>query len=160
MPAARTLRPLVLAGMLIPLLVAGCGHAASRGPATGGHRPRPVVLDQRGRGFSPTRLFEVNPQRAWGVAYAYDCGVRAADFAGDVWEVVNAVELPYTIFSDHGTHGRGLRMETGSTSTINAPNGSSAGRVLGLRIKTACAWHVRVITGPQKVVARHVPTHV
>jgi hypothetical protein len=141
-------------------LLADCGgssRSATKHPSDHAKAQHVVVLDQSGRGYAATSLYQIDPQKPWGVAYAFRCGKHAGDFAGDVWEVVNAVELPYTVFSGHGTSGRGLRMETGSTSTINAPNGTSAGRVLGLRIKTACAWHVRVVKGGQAVVRRFVP---
>jgi hypothetical protein len=150
-------RLLALAGLTF--MLAACGQAAaSHPPAPGTRAARVVVLDQAGRGYAATRLFKINPQKPWGVAYAYSCGAHAGDFAGDVWEVVNAVELPYTLFSAHETGGRGLHMETGSTSTINAPNGSAAGSVLGLRIKSTCAWHVRVVAGTKRVVRGEIPS--
>jgi hypothetical protein len=71
-----------------------------------------------------------------------------------------AAELPYTAFSAHGAHGRGLRMETGLTSSIAGPTGAQAGNILSLHIKTACAWHVRVVAGGKAAVRRAIPTHV
>jgi hypothetical protein len=145
--------------LLICLLVTACGGSskvAARHPP--GQSQRAVVLDQKGRGYAATDLFHINPHGPWGVAYAYDCGAHAGDFSGEIIEVENAVDLPYTLFTAHGTHGQGLRMETGSTSNITMPNGKQAGIVLGVRIKTVCAWHVRVVQGVQAAVAQSIPT--
>ena len=154
-----SLHRVIPAGMAVVLLVAGCGHGASAPARKQPANPGMLVLDQRGRGTMFTRNFRVDPKGPWGFTYAYACPGHAGDFGGDVWESMVAADLLYTTFSAHGTSGRGLKMETGSTSDVAAPNGSQAGNLLSLHIKTGCRWHVRVVRGARAAVARFALAH-
>lgn len=144
--------------IVLPLVVflAGCGQAASPAPTPGSHGK--IVLDETGRDSAPTQLFQINPFKPWGIAYAYNCGHHPGDFSGVIFESLIAAELPYTTFSAHGTRGRGVRMETGSTSHIVGPDGKQAGNILNLHLKTTCSWHVRAVAGPKAAVQLDIPT--
>jgi hypothetical protein len=122
-----------------------------------GARKHVLRLDAIGKGFGPTPVFSVPVKAPWGIAWRYRCPGQAAEFDMVIWEVVNAVELPYTLIAEHGKGGSGFRMETGQTSGITLPNGKQAGEILSLHVKTTCLWHVRVIAGAKQVVRRWIP---
>ena len=135
-----------------------CGQSATKAHAWPGDLHLNVLrLDAIGKGTGPTPIFYVPVHRDWGIAWRYRCPGHTAELDMLIWEVINAVELPYTLIAEHGTRGSGYRMETGQTSGITAPNGQQAGEVLSLHVKTTCLWHVRVIAGSATVVRRWIP---
>lgn len=97
------------------------------------------------------------PKRAWGIAYAYNCGPQASDFYVLVGLPVLDGQMPETGFNRHGRAGRGFYMETGrGWQTWHSLPPEWRGWE-NLEIASTCAWHVRAVLGTARQVARYVP---
>jgi hypothetical protein len=157
---------------LVSVLAAGCG--------TGTHTSVGKVLTDR-TGVCPLRNLDhldesklaapctvgrrenavggmlKRPKTSWGVAYAFNCGKRPAQFRWQLGSPGGDVGVPNTGIWTTARRGRGYQMMTAHRLAALQGMPGMWASVLDIEITSDCTWHVRSVSGDTGAVRAAIP---
>lgn len=169
----------IAALVAIPCLAlqAGCSLP---GQSAQPHRARPVLLAEA-QGICPLHQIDVqsplacrfsrvgngatmsfdSPRRLWGVAYAFNCGSRAQNFAF-VERLPGMDHMGLPAIVRHGKQGSGYTMisKQQMMTLLNAVphNFEFDGAYTEVDVNSSCTWHVKAILGSRQDVISAIPS--
>lgn len=166
----------ILAAVVMPVLLFQTGCRFIGGSA---HRDTPVVLAEA-QGICPTHQVDVSgpiacrssrisnggtidftsPRQEWGVAYAFNCGTRARDFAF-VERLPDMDHMGLRGIVRHGKRGSGYTLisKQQMITLLNAVPQTykfDAGYT-EVDVNSPCTWHVKAILGSKQDVTAAIP---